>query len=81
MSNYICYIRCPYRQPSGYCGSTGGYETCQYRQLHSKKTNADRIRSMRDGELANFFDGIETKAYMSEYRGVLGWLEWLQQEV
>lgn len=34
MSNYICNIRCSYRQPSGYCGRTGGYETCQYRQLH-----------------------------------------------
>lgn len=64
MSNYICQIRCSYRQPNGYCGSTGGWERCQYRQLYQpntvvgyvpplKKTNADRIRSMTDEELAN----------------------------
>ena len=57
MSNYICNIRCSYRQPSGYCGRTGGYETCQYRQLHVDAkpiTNADRIRAMTDEELAEF---------------------------
>ena len=49
-------------------------------QATPPKTEGDRIRSMSDGELTNFFDDIETKAYMSEYRGVLGWLEWLKQE-
>lgn len=44
-------------------------------------TNADRIRSMTDAELARFFDDIETKNYFGEYLGELGWLEWLQQEV
>ena len=59
-------------------------DNCEYigdgrYSAYSSCTNADRVRSMRDGELANFFDDIETKAYMSEYRGVLGWLEWLKQ--
>lgn len=32
--DFICPHECSYRTSSGYCGSTGGYETCQYRQLH-----------------------------------------------
>jgi len=31
--NYICNINCSYKTPSGYCGVTGGYETCQHRQI------------------------------------------------
>lgn len=63
---FICPYTCSYRTNSGYCGSTGGFERCQYRQLHQpntvvgyvpplKKTNADRIRAMTDEELAEFF--------------------------
>lgn len=33
--NNICQIDCAYRTPSGYCGSTGGYISCQYRLMHS----------------------------------------------
>lgn len=43
-------------------------------------TNADRIRSMKDEELARFFDNLETKNYFGEYLGELGWLEWLKEE-
>ena len=50
-------------------------------QATPPKTNADRIRSMTNAELARFFDNIETKNYFGEYLGELGWLEWLQQEV
>ena len=124
MSDYICNIRCSYRQPSGYCGSTGGYETCQYRQLHSKqtnepthgdirpihsridhyeldmekgtlsyhviKTNADKIRSMTDEELAEWFHRIQYD--VSDYycgghsceptlpTGKESWLDWLKEE-
>lgn len=60
MSNYICNIRCPYRQQSGYCGSTGGYETCQYTKLHSKQTNADRLNAMSIEEKAAFLQSILT---------------------
>lgn len=63
--DFICPYTCSYRTSSGYCGSTGGWERCQYRQLHQpntvvgyvpllKKTNADKIRSMTGEELANF---------------------------
>ena len=52
--NYICNINCSYRTPSGYCGVTGGYETCQYRQIrkvygicsfdsNAMKSDADHI--------------------------------------
>lgn len=75
MSDYICNIRCSYRQPSGYCGSTGGWERCQYRQLHQpntvvgyvpplKKTNADRIRAMTDEELDGFLNEVQGDAYL-----------------
>lgn len=61
--DFVCPYKCSYRTNSGYCGRTGGFESCQYRQLHQpntavgyvpplKKTNADRIRAMADEELA-----------------------------
>lgn len=66
MSDYICPYTCSYRTNSGFCGHTGGWERCQYRQLHQpntvvgyvpplKKTNADRIRGYTDEELAIHF--------------------------
>lgn len=92
MGNYICNIRCSYRQPSGYCGITGGYETCQYRQLHHeentvvgyvpplKKTNADRIRAMTDEELADYFSELSCwpNAGREDCRGVANCMDcWL----
>lgn len=55
-----------------------------------KKTNADRIRSMTDEELAKFMNNVQATAYNS---GLLemkiqgfpakkdAWLEWLKEEV
>ena len=76
----MCYLACVYRTPSGYCGSTEGAATCPHRQR--KLTNADRIRSMTDEELANKMSGLESFAltcgggWPPEK-----WLEWLKEEV
>lgn len=69
--DFICPYKCSYRTSSGYCGSTCGWERCQYRQLHQpntvvgyvsplKKTNADRIRAMTDEELAEWIEQLES---------------------
>lgn len=77
MSDYICPYNCSYRTNSGFCGYTGGWERCQYRQLRQPntvvgyvpsliKTNFDRIRAMTDEELADKFEKIQlqtVKAY------------------
>lgn len=76
--DFICPHECSYRTSSGYCGSTGGWESCQYRQLHQpntvvgyvpplKKTNADRIRAMTDKELAKWLDDVCKSAYDEGY--------------
>ncbi len=67
--DFICPYTCSYRTNIGYCGSTGGWERCQFRQLHQpntvvgyvpplKKTNADRIRAKSDEELATWVETI-----------------------
>ena len=81
MSDYICPYTCSYRTNSGFCGHTGGWERCQYRQLRQPntvvgyvpsliKTNSDRIRSMTDEELAEWLE-----AHCYQY----GWLDWLRE--
>ena len=91
MSDYICPYTCSYRTNSGFCGYTGGYETCQYRQLHQpntvvgyvpplKQTNADRIRAMTDEELAEFISG-KARTFGEEYEGYMSALDWLKEEV
>lgn len=88
----ICYLACAYRTPSGYCGSTGGAATCPHRQ--KKQTNADRIRSMTDEELAEFLEAQTSLAHNYGYECADGepdfpdgipanydYLTWLQQEV
>lgn len=64
--DFICPYPCPCRTNSGYCGSTGGWERCQFRQLHQpntvvgyvpplKNTNADKyFRNATDEELAEY---------------------------
>ena len=81
-SDYICTISgCAYKTPSGYCGSTGGYATCQYRQLHEpKKTHGDWLRSHSDRELAAWAHRIETEGRAFGPRGFAYWLKWLRQE-
>ena len=90
--DFICPHECSYRTNSGYCGSTGGWESCQYRQLHQpntvvgyvpplKKTNADKIRAMTDEEIAGWIanDLIEPGYYSGDQCYKL-WLDWLKQE-
>lgn len=52
------------------------------RSLNNKRTNADRIRSMSDEELAKFLIHVETLGYNdSSVSGKLEMIEWLQSEV
>lgn len=47
-----------------------------------KPTNADRIRSMSDEELAEFLVTVETYGYHDQsVSGTLEMFEWLQSEV
>lgn len=95
--DFICPHKCSYRTSSGYCGSTGGWESCQYRIVHQpntvvgyvppiKKTNADRIRAMTDEELAVKIEELcqYTLLQIKTYakpNGRAEWLDWLKQEV
>ena len=63
---------CPYAE-------TWTFHKCEYRWM---PTNADRIRSMTDEEMASFLSCIDTSwkpAYSRKDRDE--WLDWLQQEV
>lgn len=58
------------------------YDDCQYRIQHI--TNADRIRSMADNELAEFLDSIvqdwhQGTAQIGD-RIIDSWLNWLKEE-
>ena len=44
------------------------------------QTNADRIRSYSDEQLADLFSQIETEGRAYGPRGNVQWLNWLQQE-
>lgn len=44
------------------------------------QTNADRIRSMTDEELAEWVWGAETAGRAYGPRGKQAWLDWLRQE-
>jgi len=44
-----------------------------------KKTNADRIRSMTDEELAEFISG-KARTFGEEYEGYMSALDWLKEE-
>lgn len=43
------------------------------------KTNADRIRSMTDEELAEFISG-KARTFGEEYEGYMSALDWLKEE-
>lgn len=70
----ICQFVCSYRTPSGYCGSTGGYATCQHRKMDEPPTiksaepmtNADKyFRHATDEELAELIpDWCDSCEYM-----------------
>lgn len=86
-----CDKSCVNKTASGYCATTAcinplysNIGTAQYGQGVQKRitTNADRIRSMSDEELAKKISGIESFAltcgggWPPEK-----WLDWLRQEV
>ena len=90
MSDYICPYTCSYRTNSGFCGHTGGYETCQYRQIHQpntvvgyvpplKQTHYEEIRAMSIEELAEFISG-KARTFGEEYEGYMSALDWLKEE-
>ena len=73
------------------CPMQVGYkvEECDYKDCYERTepiTNADRIRSMSDEELAKFVDGKLVCPPARECSQVCGdcaacWLQWLQQPV
>ena len=46
-----------------------------------QQTNADRIRSMTDEELAEWVWGAESAGRAYGPRGKKSWLDWLKQEI
>lgn len=60
-----------YDAPDG-CKSNGGCGRTQ--------TNADRIRSMTDEEMAEWVWGAETAGRAYGPRGKKAWLDWLKEE-
>lgn len=58
----------------GECGKNCYYNTRQV------TTNADRVRSMTDEELAEFVSG-KARTFGEEYEGYMSALDWLKQEV
>lgn len=102
MSGGPClHYECTNRNSFGYCKTTAcinpkysNIGTAQYGQGAQKRivTNADRIRSMTDEELAEFIeyltngcDYLYPKCYASEFctSGVCrnAWLDWLKEKV
>lgn len=64
----------------GYSCLKCGRNTVRLNEMH--RTNADRIRSMSDEELAEFLINVETLGYNdSSVSGKLEMIEWLQSEV
>jgi len=83
---------CIYRTKDGECDLWNKDRNCaafchpNCENIHP--TNADRIRSMTDEELAEFLDDVLTDGWNAwEYEDLkypasdASWLEWLQQEV
>ena len=73
--------------PSGvmFCGysdeRTLGNEICRaWKDNDEPKTNADRIRSMTDKELARFISG-KARGFGEEYEGYMSALDWLQEPI
>ena len=48
-------------------------------RVGSDMTNADRIRSMTDEELAEFISG-KARTFGEEYEGYMSALDWLKEE-
>jgi len=80
-----CDKPCGNKTASGYCATTAcinpqysNIGTAQYGQGVQKRiiTNADRIRSMTDEELADWL----FQAWHNSWYTLQEWLEWLKQE-
>ena len=54
---------------------------CRYCGIHTKQTNADRIRSMTDEELARFLDNHGSLWGHDIVSTANDWLDWLRKEV
>ena len=54
--------------------------SCEYWKT-AKQTNADRIRSMTDEELAEFLEKTQKEAWLMCTLSKKGWLDWLKEEV
>lgn len=85
MSKYTCGAGTPEEAEANCTSFINGECTaswCEYRV--KKQTNADRIRSMSDEELALFLDGIRSCSHCVRYGNNCfpHWdaLRWLQQE-
>lgn len=74
-------------KPCTQCDITNPFLTC-YREKEFvvdfyqeyKQTNADRIRSMTDEELAEFISG-KARGFGEEYEGYMSALDWLQEPI
>lgn len=73
---YIILTSIPpqYKARCLYCGYEEGENAKQ------PQTNADRIRSMTDEELAEFISD-KARTFGEEYEGYMSALDWLKQEV
>lgn len=72
-------IICPHMtvlKGKSYCDTT----QCQLTGELPKETNADRIRSMTDEELARYLTTFQN-TFGEEYEGMMSCLEWLKQPV
>jgi hypothetical protein len=65
------------------CSCGGDESKCDFyedkrKNATPKTTNADRIRSMTDEELAEFISG-KARTFGEEYEGYMSALDWLEQ--
>ena len=65
------------------CGITPAYEGGVFCTNCKPQTNADRIRSMTDEELANFLIDVASRGGIQTESGIARWtlIDWLKQEV
>ena len=80
-----CYLLDEYDKPYFWCNVFEDNFNEERKCLciaYRPKTNADRIRSMTDEQLAKHFSDLIKDAQEYEYcEDVSDWLKWLQQEI
>lgn len=62
-------------------GTLAEISTIQGREVEKPQTNADRIRSMTDEELAKWFDTVTKDVLGGSTWDKNGWLKWLREEM